>query len=137
MKRRGTAVWEGPGREGKGHLSTQSGALKEMRYSHASRFKDEPGTNPEELIAAAHAGCFTMKLSILLQDAGFTAQQLQTESTVTIESGTILSSVIQMHAQVPGISKEDFEGFVRDAEKNCPVSKVLNAEISVDYTLNA
>ncbi len=136
MKRKGNAVWQGKGREGKGHLSTQSGALKDVNYTHASRFKDEPGTNPEELIAAAHAGCFSMKLSILLEDAGYTTEELKTESTVTIESGTIESSALQLQARVPGITKEEFEGFVRDAEKNCPVSKALNVKISVEYTLN-
>lgn len=137
MKRRGTAVWDGAGREGKGRLTTPSGALNETRYSHASRFKDEIGTNPEELIAAAHAGCFSMKLAILLADAGFPSDRLEAQSTITLENGVILSSEIQLQAQVPGISNEKFDELVRDAEKNCPVSKLLNAEISVQYQLNA
>jgi len=137
MKRKGTAVWLGPGKEGKGHLSTKSGALNETAYSHAARFADAPGTNPEELIAAAHSGCFSMKLAILLADAGFPSEKLQTTSTVTIESGTITSSALELDAQVPGIDPAKFEELVRDAEKNCPVSKALNTEISVTYTLNA
>jgi osmotically inducible protein OsmC len=136
MKRKGTAVWQGTGKEGKGHLSTQSGAIVQMPYSYTSRFEEGTGTNPEELIAAAHAGCFSMKLSFILTAAGFPPEQLESTATVTIESGTITSSAIQLQATVPGISDEKFEESVRDAEKNCPVSKLLNAEITVNYTLN-
>ena len=137
MKRKGTAVWQGSGKEGKGHLTTQSGVLKETQYSHSSRFADGIGTNPEELVAAAHSGCFVMKLSFVLGNAGFTPDKLEAESTVTLGDGAVTSSIIQLNASVPGIDEETFEECVRDAEKNCPISKLLNAEIKVNYTLNA
>jgi osmotically inducible protein OsmC len=137
MKRKGTAVWQGTGKEGKGHLSTQSGVLKEAQYSSGSRFEEGIGTNPEELVAAAHAGCFSMKLAFVLNAAGFTPDRLESTSTVTLENGTVTSSAIQLTAVVPGIDPTKIEECVRDAEKNCPISKLLNAEISVDYTLNA
>jgi len=129
-------VWQGTGKEGKGHLTTQSGVLSETQYSHSSRFADGIGTNPEELVGAAHAGCFAMKLSFVLNAAGFTADRLEAQSTVTLEDGTVTSSAIQLTAIVPGIDKAKFEECVRDAEKNCPISKLLNAQITVDYTLN-
>ena len=136
MKRRATAFWQGTGKEGKGHLSTKSGTLDKVQYSASSRFEDGVGTNPEELVAAAHAGCFTMKLAFVLAAAGFTAESLESESVVTLESGTVTSSVITLKAAVPDISAEKFEESVRDAEKNCPISKLLNTEITVNYTLN-
>lgn len=136
MKRKGTAVWYGAGKEGKGHLTTQSGTLKETQYSWSSRFEEGIGTNPEELIAAAHAGCFTMKLSFLLTAAGFTPERLESTSVVTLEKGSVTSSAITLNATVPGVDEEKFEEAVRDAEKNCTISKLLNTEISVDYTLN-
>jgi lipoyl-dependent peroxiredoxin len=136
MKRRATAVWEGSGKEGKGHVSTKSGTLKEVQYSFSSRFADGIGTNPEELVAAAHAGCFAMKLSINLTEAGFPPERLEANCTVTIESGTVTSSAIELDAKVPGIDDAKFEEAVRHAEKNCPISKLLDTEISVVYTLN-
>lgn len=136
MKRKGTAVWEGTGKEGKGHLSTQSGTLKETQYSWTSRFEEGIGTNPEELIGAAHAGCFTMKLAFLLTSAGFPAVRLESVAVVTNESGVITSSAIRLNANVPGIDPEQFEESVRNAEQNCTISKLLNTAISVDYTLN-
>ncbi|HLF63613.1 MAG TPA: OsmC family peroxiredoxin [Saprospiraceae bacterium] len=136
MKRKATAVWQGTGKEGKGHLSTQSGVLKEALYSSSSRFEEGIGTNPEELVAAAHAGCFAMKLSFILTAAEFPPARLEAQATVTIESGTVTSSAIELKASVPGISAEKFEECVRDAQKNCPISKLLNAEISVVHTLN-
>lgn len=136
MKRKGSAVWQGTGKEGKGHLTTQSGVLKETQYSASSRFEEGIGTNPEELVAAAHAGCFSMKLAFILATAGFPPERLEATSTVTLESGSVTSSAIDLKATVPGISAEKFEESVRDAEKNCPISKLLNTAISVDYTLN-
>ena len=137
MKRRATSVWQGTGKEGSGQLSTQSGALHEARYSASSRFEDGKGTNPEELVAAAHSGCFNMKLAFILANAGHTAEKLETEGVVTIESGTVTSSHLTLNAVVPGISAEEFETHVRDAEQNCPISKLLDTEITVNYTLNA
>ena len=136
MKRKGFAVWQGTGKEGKGHLSTQSGVLKEAQYSSSSRFEEGIGTNPEELVAAAHAGCFSMKLAFILTAAGFPPERLESTSVVTIESGTVTSSAITLSATVPGIDEAKFEESVRDAQKNCPISKLLNAEISVDFKLN-
>jgi len=135
MKRHATAVWNGSGKEGKGTLSTQSGVLKETQYSFSSRFADGIGTNPEELLAAAHSGCFTMKLSFVLGEAGFTPERLETTAHVTLDNGTITESHLIVKAKVPGISKEKFEECVKDAEANCPVSKVLNAKISSEATL--
>lgn len=135
MKSSATAVWQGTGKEGKGNISTQSNHLNKAPYSYNSRFEGGPGTNPEELIAAAHAGCFTMKLSFVLVAAGFTAENLDTKCEVTLESGSVTSSHLTLRAKVPGISKEKFDELVADAEKNCPISKLLNTKISVDATL--
>lgn len=135
MKRNATAVWNGSGKEGAGKLTTQSTTLKDTQYSYKSRFEDGVGTNPEELIAAAHAGCFAMKLSFVLGAAGFEPESLEATSTVTLDNGAITSSHIVLKAKVPGISKEQFETCTQDAKENCPVSKVLNAEISLDASL--
>ena len=137
MKRNATAVWQGTGKEGKGNLSTQSNLLNKVQYSYKSRFEEGTGTNPEELVAAAHAGCFTMKLSFLLVDAGFTAENLETKCEINLENGTITSSHLTLTAKIPGISTEKFNEVVADAEKNCPVSKLLNAKITTDAKLNA
>lgn len=136
MKRNATAVWAGSGKEGKGHLTTQSTVLNQTQYSYGSRFEEGVGTNPEELIAAAHAGCFTMKLSFLIDGAGFTATELNTKCTVTLENGAIANSHLVLTAKVDGISKEKFDELVADAEQNCPISKSLNTQISVEATLN-
>jgi len=135
MKRTATAVWNGSGKEGKGHLTTQSNTLNKTQYSFSSRFESGVGTNPEELIAAAHAGCFTMKLTFDLGAAGFTADTLETTAEVTLDNGTITSSKLTLKAKVPGISKEKFDEVAAGAKANCPVSKVLNADISLDATL--
>lgn len=135
MKRKATAVWQGTGKEGKGHLSTQSGVLNKTQYSFTSRFEEGIGTNPEELIAAAHAGCFTMKLSFNLNAAGFTADNLETVGTVTFENGVIVTSHLDLTAKVPGIDKAKFDELVKDAELNCPISKSLNTKISVTAVL--
>jgi lipoyl-dependent peroxiredoxin len=136
MKRKATAVWQGTGKEGKGHLSTQTGVLDKTQYSFSSRFEDGIGTNPEELIAAAHAGCFTMKLSFNLTGAEFPPKELTTECVITFEDGTVKQSKLILKAEVEGISEEKFAELVKHAEENCPISKLLNTEIVVEYTLN-
>lgn len=136
MKRNATAVWQGSGKEGKGNLTTQSTILDKTQYSFSSRFESGPGTNPEELLAAAHSGCFTMKLSFVLNAAGFTADEIQTKCEIELLDGTITTSHLTVTAKVPGIDKAKFDECVKDAEANCPVSKVLNAKISTDATLN-
>ena len=136
-ERKATAVWQGTGKEGNGHLSTQSGVLNKNQYSASSRFEDGIGTNPEELVAAAHAGCFIMKLAFIVAAAGFTPELFEAQAAVTIDSGTVTSSAIELKASVPDISDEKFEECLRDAEKNCPISKLLNTKINVDYSLNA
>jgi len=137
MKRNATAVWNGTGKDGKGHLTTQSSVLNQTQYSFGSRFEDGIGTNPEELIAAAHSGCFTMKLAFNLQAAGFTPDELKTTCSVVLEDGAITSSNLVLAAQIFGITEEKFAELVKDAEENCPISKVLNTTITVSYSLNA
>lgn len=136
MKRNATAVWNGTGKDGKGNLTTQSGVLEATQYSFGSRFEDGIGTNPEELIAAAHSGCFTMKLAFNLQAAGFTPEELKTKCVIVLEDGTITESNLTLTAKIDGISQEKFDELVQDAEANCPISKLLNAKITVDSTLN-
>lgn len=135
MKRSATAVWNGSGKEGKGVLSTQSTVLNKTQYSFSSRFENGVGTNPEELIAAAHAGCFTMKLSFVLNAAGFTADELQTDCTVTLEDGTVTSSHLVLKAKIPGIDKSKFDEAAADAKANCPISKLLNTNITLETSL--
>jgi osmotically inducible protein OsmC len=139
MKRKAKAVWQGTGKEGTGHLTSDSGILSSTPYSFKTRFETEPGTNPEELIAAAHAGCFTMALAFQLQGAGFTPTELETEAVVSLDQEgqgfKISASALTLRADVPGIEPAKFEELARAAEKNCPVSKVLNADISLDFTL--
>lgn len=136
MIRKATAVWQGTGKEGKGHLSTQSTVLNKTQYSFGSRFEDGIGTNPEELIAAAHAGCFTMKLSFILSAANFVPEELNTNCEITFENGSITQSKLILKAKVEGVEPEQFAAMVKDAETNCPISKLLNTQIVVDYTLN-
>ena len=135
MKRNATAIWQGGGKEGKGTLTTQSRILTEVPYSAFSRFDKGMDTNPEELIAAAHAGCFTMKLAFNLEAAGIIPQRLETKCIITLESGTITSSHLTLKAVIPGASREKFDEAVSEAEKNCPVSKLLNTEIKVEAGL--
>jgi lipoyl-dependent peroxiredoxin len=137
MKRKATAVWNGSGKEGNGHLTTQSTVLSKTQYSFNSRFSEGVGTNPEELIAAAHAGCFTMKLSFNLGEAGHEPKELETTCEITFENGAITRSHLVLRAQVPGIEQSEFNKLVKDAEENCPISKLLNTEISVESTLNS
>ncbi|ONF96902.1 OsmC family protein [Sphingomonas jeddahensis] len=139
--RSGTARYEGLGKNGKGWTSTQSGVLNEQHYGFGTRFENEPGTNPEELIAAAHASCFTMALSFALAGAGYSDGTLETSAKVTIDKDgdgfTITKSALDLQATVPGISAEEFERIAREAKANCPVSKVLNAEITLTHNLSA
>ena len=135
MKRTATAVWNGTGKEGNGNLTTQSTVLNKTQYSYLSRFEQGVGTNPEELIAAAHAGCFTMKLSFVLNADGLTADTIETTSTVTLDAGVITSSHLVVKATVPGITEEQFQKCAEEAKINCPVSKALNMAISMDATL--
>ncbi|MDF2156598.1 OsmC family protein [Algoriphagus sp. CAU 1675] len=136
MIRKATAVWQGSGKEGKGHLTTASSALEKNQYSFSSRFENGVGTNPEELIAAAHAGCFAMKLSFNLSGENFPPKELEVTCNITFEEGTLKKSHLVLKAQVEGISEEKFAELVDDAKQNCPISRVLNTEISVEYTLN-
>lgn len=136
IKRRSTAVWSGTGKEGKGSLSTQSTVLNETQYGFNSRFADGIGTNPEELIAAAHAGCFSMKLAFNIQAAGFAADELKTECEIVLEDGSITQSNLSLSAKVSGIDPVKFDELVKDAEANCPVSKLLNTKITLNYTFN-
>lgn len=135
MKRSATAVWNGSGKDGKGILSTQSGVLDKTQYSFGSRFESGIGTNPEELVAAAHAGCFTMKLSFVLNEAGFTADEIDTNCVITFENGAIVSSHLSLKAKVPGITKEQFDVAATDAKANCPISKLLNTNITMEAGL--
>lgn len=139
MDRKAKAVWQGTGKDGKGNITTDSGVLSSTPYSFKTRFENERGTNPEELIAAAHAGCFTMALAFQLQGAGFTPTELATEAAVSLDKDgdgfKISKSHLTLRANVPGIDRTKFEELARAAEKNCPVSKVLNAEISMEFTL--
>src|SRR6516162_1975602 len=132
MKRTATAVWNGSGKEGTGNLSTQSSTLNKTQYSYKSRFEEGTGTNPEELIAAAHSGCFTMKLSFVLGAAGFTPDSLETTATVTIESGTITESHLSVKAKVPGIDQQKFQECATEAKNTCPVSKALSTNITME-----
>ena len=135
MKRKATAVWKGSGKEGSGNLTTQSTTLKQTQYSFKSRFEEGTGTNPEELIAAAHAGCFSMKLSFILGDAGFKPDEITTECAVTIDNGTITQSELILKAKVPGISKEKFQQCADEAKKTCPVSKALSVNVTLQASL--
>jgi len=135
MIRHASAVWNGSGKEGKGTVSSQSGVLNQTQYSYNSRFAEGTGTNPEELVAAAHAGCFTMKLSFVLGEAGFTPESLETKCEISFENGAITKSHLTVNGKVPGISKEKFDECVKSAEVNCPISKLLNAAISSEATL--
>lgn len=139
MIRRATAVWRGNGRTGQGHLTSESGVLSATPYSFRTRFENEKGTNPEELIGAAHAGCFTMAFAFRLQAAGFTPSELTTEAAITLEQdGTgfkISRSALTLRGKVPGVDKATFVQLAKEAESNCPVSKLLNADIKLDAEL--
>jgi lipoyl-dependent peroxiredoxin len=135
MKRKASAVWKGSGKEGSGVLTTQSTVLNKIQYSSNSRFAEGKGTNPEELVAAAHAGCFAMKLSFILGEAGFTPDELNTECTITIDNGAITDADLVLKAKIPGISKEKFQACAEEAKKTCPISKLLNTNITLQASL--
>jgi osmotically inducible protein OsmC len=139
MKRSASAVWTGSLKEGKGTMTASSQAFVDKAYSFGTRFEDEPGTNPEELIAAAHAGCFSMALSAQLGNAGITPDSISTTASVSLEKDDSGFSITKVHldveANIPGASEEDFMTAANNAKAGCPVSKVLNAEISMDAKL--
>jgi lipoyl-dependent peroxiredoxin len=140
MQRKASAVWQGGLKDGKGSLSTDSGVLTQTQYSFSTRFENGVGTNPEELIAAAHAGCFTMALSAQLGNAGMTAQRLETTATVSLDKVAdgfaITKSHLDLVAHIPGADRAKFDAAVKAAETGCPVSKLFKAEISVTARLN-
>jgi lipoyl-dependent peroxiredoxin len=139
MIRKARAAWRGSGRDGNGDLSTDSGVLANTPYSFRTRFESEKGTNPEELLAAAHAGCFTMALAFRLQRAGYTPTELNTEAVVTFEqdkeSFRISRSALTLRASIANLDQDTFARLAQDAEENCPVSRVLRAEITLDAKL--
>jgi lipoyl-dependent peroxiredoxin len=135
MKRSATAQWLGTGKEGSGTLSTQSSTINKAQYSWKSRFEEGTGTNPEELIAAAHAGCFSMKLSFILVAAGITPGSIDTTCDIVLENGAITSSTLTTTVKAEGLTNEKLQEAAADAKVNCPVSKLLNTEISMTATL--
>lgn len=139
MNRTASAVWTGTGRDGKGSITTQSGVLDSTPYSFTTRFENEKGTNPEELIAAAHAGCFTMALAFGLQRENLSATELKTEAVVTVDKDgagfKVTKSALKLAAKVPGVDKDKFGEIAKAAKEGCPISKLLNAEITLDWTL--
>lgn len=141
MKRTASATWLGDFKQGKGTLTTSSGVLRETAYSFSTRFEDAAGTNPEELIAAAHAGCFTMALSAFLGRAGFSPSKLTTAASLTLEqvesNWTITSIHLELNAQIPGIDNKKFEEIAHEAKTNCPVSRLFNAKITLNAKLEA
>ena len=137
MTRNATAIWNGSGKEGNGNLSTQSTVLNKTQYSYKSRFEEGVGTNPEELMAAAHAGCFTMKLSFVLGAAGFTPDNIETTCGITLDNGAITTSHLKTTATVPGISEEEFQKCAEEAKAKCPVSKAYNVETTLEASLKS
>jgi osmotically inducible protein OsmC len=141
MKRTANAVWQGDLKSGKGSISTQSTALNQTQYSFSTRFEDGVGTNPEELLAAAHAGCFTMALSAQLGGAGMTADKLETTCTISLEKVgdgfSITNSHLDLVAHIPGADQEKFDAAVKAAETGCPVSKLFKTEITVNARLES
>lgn len=135
MKRNATAVWTGSLKEGAGKLTTQSTTLENTQYSFKSRFEEGVGTNPEELVAAAHSGCFTMQLSAYISEGGFEIESIETKCDINLIEGTIIGSHLTVTAKVKGITNDAFQELVAKAEKNCPISKLFNTEISSTATL--
>ena len=136
MKRNATAVWNGTGKEGNGHLTTQSTTLNKTQYNFSSRFAEGIGTNPEELVAAALSGCFAMKLSFVLNAAGFTADTIDVNSTITLEGGNITNAHLVVKASVPGIDNTKFDECMEDVKANCLISKLLNVDKTYEVSLN-
>ena len=137
MKRNATAIWNGTGKDGKGTLTTQSETLKDTQYSFKSRFEEGVGTNPEELVAAAHSGCFSMKLSFNISAENITPEEIVTKAIVNLnpEKGEITDIHLEVKVKAPGLSKEKFDELVADAKVNCPISKLFNAEITIEAEL--
>jgi osmotically inducible protein OsmC len=139
MKRSASAVWNGGLKDGRGTISTQSGVLTDTQYSFSTRFEEGKGTNPEELIAAAHAGCFSMALSAQLNTAGKTAERIQTEATVTLDKTdagfTVTAVHLKVRAKIPGATPQEFEKAANDAKTGCPISRLLKAEITMETKL--
>jgi osmotically inducible protein OsmC len=139
MKRKASAIWSGSLKDGKGTISTESGVLSTTPYSFRTRFESEKGTNPEELIGAAHAGCFSMALSKILGDAGMTAEKIETEATITLEQKdggfAVTASHLEVKATIPGADAAAFQKAAETAKANCPISKLLNATITMDAKL--
>ena len=138
MKRKINAIWKGDGADGTGVLTAQSGAFNNMPYSFKTRFKNDDGTlgtNPEELIAAAHAGCFNMKLSFVLNESDYNPEELNTDSVLTFEDGKVISIELNLKAKVPNIDEEKFQELAEEAKENCPISGVLNCDIILKATL--
>jgi lipoyl-dependent peroxiredoxin len=137
MIRSAKAQWNGSGKEGNGHLTTDSTTLNQTQYNFTSRFADGIGTNPEELVAAAHAGCFAMKLTFVLGAAGFTATQIDATSRINLEKGAITNAHIVLNAKVDGIDEATFKACVDETFRDCLISNLLNTEKTIEYTLNA
>src|SRR5512135_2801353 len=141
MKTHGSAIWQGGIKDGRGAISTRSGALQDYPYGFSSRFEGKPGTNPEELIGAAHAGCFTMALTLILGEAGLTAERMETTADVTldkVDDGYAITAVhLTLKAKIPGADRAKFEELAGKAKAGCPVSKLLKAEITMDATLES
>jgi lipoyl-dependent peroxiredoxin len=135
IKRSATAHWAGSGKEGNGTVSTDSGVLSGHQYSFNTRFADGIGTNPEELIGAAHAGCFSMKLAFVLQAAGITADSIDTKATVVLDNGTITDIHLHVRVKAEGLDADNFITYAEDAKQNCPISKLFNANIHLDAGL--
>lgn len=141
MKRKASAIWQGGLKDGKGSISTDSGVLKDTQYSFGTRFENGIGTNPEELVAAGHAGCFSMAFSAELGKAGFTPESIQTTATITMEKSetgfAVTASHLDMTAKIPGIQEEQFLAIAHGAKAGCPISRLLNANITMDAKLTA
>lgn len=135
--RSATAVWNGSGKEGSGTVSTESTVLSNAQYSYKTRFEDGVGTNPEELIAAAHAGCFAMKLSFVLGAAGYTPSSLKVTCGITLDNGKVTESKLQLIASIPGIDQQKFDECAEEAKTNCPISQLLNTNITLDAQLSS
>ena len=135
MKRSASANWKGSGKEGKGTVTADSGVLSATPISYKTRFEEVQGTSSEELVAAAHAGCYSMKLSFVLGAAGFTPNNIDTKCTITLENGAITESHLEVKASVPGIDEAKFQECAEEAKKTCPISKLLNTNITLEATL--
>ena len=137
VTRTSRAVWKGSGKEGSGHISTQSPALRQAPYSYDSRFGDASGTNPEELVAAAHAGCFNMRLASILALENIIPTELETACRISMDNGSIIQSHLMLKARAAGIDSAQFGVFVEQAKETCPMSRLLRADISVEFLLNS